>query len=311
MFKPLPPVEQFGKVAVLMGGWAAERDVSLNSGAAVLNALQSVGMDAHGVDATPKSVSELKTNGFDCVFNIVHGRGGEDGTIQAALDLAGLPYTGSGVLGSALAMDKLRTKQLWSGCGLNTPKYRVMHSIDDCGAVADALGFPMMVKPSLEGSSIGISKVMSLDELPRAYEYAAQYGDVFAEQFIDGDEHTISILLDQALPVIRLETDQVFYDYAAKYERNDTRYLCPCGLPDEQERALQTMALTAFTAAAGQGWGRIDVMMDAQDQPWLIEMNTVPGMTDHSLVPMAAKQAGISYEALVQYVLTTTLKETR
>lgn len=307
MFKTLPHPSEFGKVAVLMGGWAAERDVSLKSGQAVLSALQSAGVDAHGVDVTPESVFELTAQGFDRVFNVVHGRGGEDGTIQAALDLAGLPYTGSGVLGSALAMDKLRTKQLWGGYGLSTPKYQVIESEADCEAVAQNIGFPMMVKPSLEGSSIGISKVMCADELPKAYDYAAQYGQVFAEQFIDGAEHTISILDGVALPVIRLETDQVFYDYAAKYERDDTRYICPCGLPEAEEKSLQKLALDAFFAAAGQGWGRIDVMIDAEGTPWLIEMNTVPGMTDHSLVPMAAQQAGLSYQELVQHVLITTL----
>lgn len=309
MFKPLPSVTAFGKVAVLMGGWSAERDVSLNSGQAVLRALQAVGVDAHGLDVTPENIGNLKTQGFDRVFNVVHGRGGEDGTIQAVLDLAGIPYTGSGVLGSALAMDKLRTKQLWSGCGLNTPKYQKIHSVEECDAVAKNLGFPLMVKPALEGSSIGISKVTSRQDLPKAYEYAKQYGDVFAEQFIEGDEYTISILLGQALPVIRLETDQVFYNYTAKYERNDTRYICPCGLMESEERALQNMALEAFQFAGGFGWGRIDLMMDASNQPWLIEMNTVPGMTDHSLVPMAAEKAGVSYETLVQLILTSTLEE--
>lgn len=309
MFKSLPSVSEFGKVAVLMGGWAAEREVSLNSGNAVLKALQSVGVDAHGVDVTPESIHSLKTQGFDRVFNVVHGRGGEDGTIQSVLDLAGLPYTGSGVLGSALSMDKLRTKQLWHGCGLKTPKYQMMRSVNECDAVAENLGFPMMIKPSLEGSSIGISKVDSLEGLPKAYEYAAQYGDVFAEQFIEGHEYTISILLGQTLPVIKLETDQVFYDYAAKYERNDTRYICPCGLTEKEESSLQNMALEAFALAGGKGWGRIDVMMDKNNQPWLIEMNTVPGMTDHSLVPMAAEKAGMSYQNLVQHILSTTLKE--
>lgn len=309
MFKSLPPVENFGKVAVLMGGWAAERDVSLKSGRAVLQALQSVGVDAYGVDATPESINDLKTQGFDRVFNVVHGCGGEDGTVQSVLDLSGLPYTGSGVLGSALSMDKLRTKQLWSGCGLNTPKYQMIRSVNECNDVAEKLGLPLMVKPSLEGSSIGISKVESLKDLPKAYEYAAQYGDVFAEQFVEGHEYTISILLGQALPVIKLETDQIFYDYAAKYERNDTRYICPCGLLEKDEMMLQSMALEAFELAGGKGWGRIDVMMDAKNQPWLIEMNTVPGMTDHSLVPMAAEKAGMSYQELVQHILTTTLEE--
>lgn len=307
MFKPLPQVSEFGKVAVLMGGWAAEREVSLNSGQAVLHALQTAGVDAHGVDVTPENIMHLNAHGFDRVFNVVHGRGGEDGTIQAALDLAGLPYTGSGVLGSALAMDKLRTKQLWAGCGLNTPRYQVIESEQDCENVAKTLGFPMMVKPALEGSSIGISKVTCAEDLPKAYAYAAQYGEVFAEQFIDGAEHTISIVEDVALPVIRLETDQVFYDYAAKYERDDTRYICPCGLPDNEEKALQKLALHAFAVAAGEGWGRIDVMMDKQGIFWLIEMNTVPGMTDHSLVPMAAQHMGWDYQTLVQRILATTL----
>jgi D-alanine-D-alanine ligase len=214
-----------------------------------------------------------------------------------------MPYTGSGVLASALAMDKLRTKLLWAGMGLPTPKYVVVQSADDCQRVLDELTLPVMIKPALEGSSIGMSKVNKAEDLLAAYQLAAQYGVVFAEQWITGTEYTAAILNGEALPLIKLETDQDFYDYAAKYERNDTRYLCPCGLDEQAEAELQAVSLQAFAAVEASGWGRVDLMVDESGQPWLIEVNTVPGMTDHSLVPMAAKQAGMSFETLVQHIL--------
>jgi len=301
MRQVLPNVSVYGKVALLMGGWSAERDVSLNSGRAVFAALQSAGVDVTAIDADRSVASAL--DGFDRVFNIMHGRGGEDGVLQGALELVGMPYTGSGVLASALAMDKLRTKLLWAGMGLPTPKYVVVQSADDCQRVLDELTLPVMIKPALEGSSIGMSKVNKAEDLLAAYQFAAQYGVVFAEQWITGTEYTAAILNGEALPLIKLETDQDFYDYAAKYERNDTRYLCPCGLDEQAEAELQAVSLQAFAAVEASGWGRVDLMVDESGQPWLIEVNTVPGMTDHSLVPMAAKQAGMSFETLVQHVL--------
>lgn len=307
MRQALPSVSAYGKVALLMGGWSAERDVSLNSGKAVLAALQAAGVDVTAIDADRSVAGVL--GGFDRVFNIMHGRGGEDGVLQGALELLDMPYTGSGVLASALAMDKLRTKLLWAGMGLPTPKYVVMQSVDDCQRVLDELTLPVMIKPALEGSSIGMSKVSKAQDLLAAYQLAAQYGVVFAEQWITGTEYTAAILNGEALPLIKLETDQDFYDYAAKYERNDTRYLCPCGLDAGAESALQAVALQAFAAVEAAGWGRVDLMVDESGKPWLIEVNTVPGMTDHSLVPMAAKQAGISFEALVQHVLLSSFAE--
>lgn len=301
MRQVLPNVSVYGKVALLMGGWSAERDVSLNSGQAVFAGLQSAGVDVTAIDADRSVASAL--DGFDRVFNIMHGRGGEDGVLQGALELVGMPYTGSGVLASALAMDKLRTKLLWAGMGLPTPKYVVVQSADDCQRVLDELTLPVMIKPALEGSSIGMSKVNKAEDLLAAYQLAAQYGVVFAEQWITGTEYTAAILNGEALPLIKLETDQDFYDYAAKYERNDTRYLCPCGLDEQAEAELQAVSLQAFAAVEASGWGRVDLMVDESGQPWLIEVNTVPGMTDHSLVPMAAKQAGMSFETLVQHIL--------
>lgn len=301
MRQALPSISAYGKVALLMGGWSAEREVSLSSGRAVLAALKAAGVDVVAIDADRSVASAL--GGFDRVFNVMHGRGGEDGVLQGALELLGMPYTGSGVLGSALAMDKLRTKLLWAGIGLPTPKYVVVQSSEDCQRVLDELTLPVMIKPALEGSSIGMSKVSNAEDLLPAYELAAQYGVVFAEQWIIGTEYTAAILNGEALPLIKLETDQDFYDYAAKYERSDTRYLCPCGLDQQTEAHLQAVALQAFAAVEASGWGRVDFMVDESGKPWLIEVNTVPGMTDHSLVPMAAKQAGLRFEELVQHVL--------
>ncbi len=297
----LPSLSAYGKVALLMGGWSAEREVSLHSGRAVLAALQGAGVDVTAIDADKQVARQLA--GFDRVFNIVHGRGGEDGVLQATLELLELPYTGSGVLASALAMDKLRSKWLWAGRGLATPRSVVMHSAADCQRVLDELQLPVMIKPALEGSSIGMSKVNQADELPAAYARAARYGTVFAEQWVSGAEYTAAIVNGESLPLIKLETNQAFYDYAAKYERNDTTYHCPCGLPAAAESELQALAQQAFAALGASGWGRVDMMVDAHGQPWLIELNTVPGMTSHSLVPMAARQAGMDFAELVQRVL--------
>lgn len=304
-----PAAESFGKVAVLMGGWSAEREVSLKSGNAVLQALQKRGIDAHGIDAQRETILQELTEGkFDRVFIVLHGPGGEDGVIQGALEILGLPYTGSGVMASALAMDKLRTKQLLDGANLPTPRYIVLDENTNLEYVLAELGLPLMIKPALEGSSIGMTKVEEDDQLHAAYELAAQHsGAVLAEQWIDGQEYTVAILGEQALPVIRLETPNTFYDYEAKYISNDTQYHCPCGLPEEDEAGLQRLSLSAFKAAGAQGWGRVDIMCDQDGKPYVIEINTVPGMTDHSLVPMAARAAGMEFEELVYRILAQTL----
>lgn len=305
---PIDP-EKFGKVAVLMGGWSAERDVSLKSGAAVLAAMQQRGIDAHGIDVQRDTVIEkLKQGDYDRVFNILHGPGGEDGVIQGVLEILGIPYTGSGVMASALAMDKLRTKQLLDGIGLPTPNYMVLDEDTDYEYVAANLGLPVMVKPAQQGSSIGMSKVERTENLHSAWQTAAQFeGAVIAEQWIEGREYTVAILGDEVLPAILLETPRTFYDYEAKYLSNDTRYICPCGLPPEQEAQLQRLALSTFQALGAKGWGRVDLFIDKQDRPWIIELNTLPGMTDHSLVPMAAKAAGIAFDELAVRILEQTL----
>ncbi|MES2917798.1 MAG: D-alanine--D-alanine ligase [Pseudomonadota bacterium] len=301
-------MRKFGKVAVLLGGTAAERSISLISGKAVLEALQAAGVDAHAFDPAERPVTELA--GFDRAFIVLHGRGGEDGTMQGLLEWMKIPYTGSGVLASALGMDKARTKQVWIGCGLPTPKYARLHAGSDWGRVVADLGLPIMIKPSHEGSSIGMCKVMHADELPTGYANAAAYdSEVIAERWITGSEYTVSILGDRALPVIRMKTDRNFYDFEAKYQAHDTQYLVPCGLSEEKEAELQALALAAFAAVGARGWGRIDAMMDEQGHFWLLEVNTVPGMTDHSLVPMAAGAAGLSFTDLVLAILAQTLEE--
>lgn len=299
---------QFGKVAVLYGGWAAERPVSLKSGAAVLAALQESGVDAHGIDVDRDILSVLQAGNYDRVFNILHGRGGEDGVIQGALELLGLPYTGCGVKASAISMDKLMTKRLWLGAGLPTPNYRVLTADTNFDAVVAELGLPLIVKPASEGSSIGISKVTEAAALKPAYEAAAQSDPVvIVEQWITGSEYTAGILAGEPLPLIRVEVPGVFYDYEAKYISNDTRYFCPCGLTAAEESRVCQLALQAFAAVGGRGWGRVDMMRDQQGNTWLIEVNTNPGMTDHSLVPMAARAVGMDFNALVLRILETTL----
>lgn len=299
----------FGKVAVLMGGWSAERAVSLNSGQAVLDALQRQGVNAHGIDVRrPEVIDELREGGFDRAFNILHGPGGEDGVIQGLLDVLGLPCTGSGVMASALAMDKLRTKQLLEGAGIPTPAWMILEADTEPGLVEATLGLPVMVKPALEGSSLGMSKVDDADALDAAYREAAAFaGEVLAERWIGGREYTVAILGETPLPVICLETPREFYDYEAKYQADDTRYLCPCGLPEEEEQRLQRLALAAFRALGARGWGRVDILCDPDGTPYVIELNTVPGMTDHSLVPMAAQAAGIDFDELVVRILAQTL----
>jgi len=295
---------QFGKVAVLLGGRSAEREVSLKSGALVLNALRARGIDAHAFDPAERGIEDLVEGDFQRAFIALHGRFGEDGTLQGALEWLGLPYTGSGVLGSALAMDKLRAKLLWQACGIPTPPHELLGADADFTAVSARLGMPLMVKPVNEGSSIGMSKVRAAGKLEEAYALAGNDDRaVIAEEFIEGPELTAGILGDEALPLIRLETPRDFYDYEAKYIAEDTRYLVPCGLPPERERDIQALCLKAFRALGCSGWGRVDLMLDRDGRPWLLEVNTVPGMTDHSLVPMAARAAGLSYEDLCVRIL--------
>lgn len=307
-------VASFGKVAVLMGGTSGEREISLRSGQAVYEALIRSGVDAHIIDAQGMDVLEtLSSQGYDRVFNILHGRGGEDGVIQGALDMLGMPYTGSGVMASAIGMDKLRTKLIWRGAGLPTPPSVTLLSQQDLDGVADEVGYPLIIKPAHEGSSLGMSKVMTSDDLLDAWQKASRFdSEVFAERWVQGSEYTVAILqgpnqIHQALPVIRVETPHDFYDFDAKYRADNTGYHCPSGLDQKQELALQQLAVQAFNIVGCSGWGRVDVMLDETGQTWLIEVNTNPGMTDHSLVPMAAQAAGIDFDSLVLRVLETTM----
>ncbi|RLA21504.1 MAG: D-alanine--D-alanine ligase [Gammaproteobacteria bacterium] len=296
--------EAFGRVAVLMGGTAAEREVSLKSGQAVFEALLRNGIDAIALDIGEAPLKVLMGGDYSRVFNMLHGRGGEDGVIQGLLETLGLPFTGSGVLGSALSMDKLRSKLCWLGCGLATPAWLQIEGPEDLERCEALLGFPVIVKPAQEGSSIGMSMAMNAEELDKAWKLAAQCGcEVFAEQWITGKEYTVAVIQQSALPIIRLETDNQFYDFEAKYISDSTQYHCPCGLPSETEEALQLLSVKACQALSVSGWGRVDLMVDEQGKPWLIEVNTIPGMTDHSLVPMAANAAGISFDDLAWLIL--------
>ena len=298
----------FGRVAVLLGGRAAEREISLISGQAVLAGLLRRGVDAHPLDTgEPDALARLAGGEFARAFIVLHGRGGEDGVIQGALEAIGLPYTGSGVLGSAIGMDKYRCKLVWHGAGLPTPPFALVRRVEDLKA-ASALGFPLMLKPAHEGSSIGISKVDEEKHLEEAWAKARGYDSlVLAERWVRGSEYTAAVLTGEVLPLIKLETPHAFYDFDAKYHADTTRYLCPCGLSPDKERELQALALAAFEAAGTSGWGRVDLMLDETGQPWLIEVNTVPGMTDHSLVPMAARAGGIDFDELVFRILETSL----
>jgi D-alanine-D-alanine ligase len=271
----------------------------------VLKALRAKGVDAQPFDPAERDLAELKRENFARCFIALHGRGGEDGTLQGALEVMGIAYTGSGVLGSAIGMDKWRTKMIWLANGLPTPRYRILAAGDDWSAVAQELGLPLIVKPANEGSTLGLTKVTQVAQLPAAYELAARkYHDIaLAESFVDGPEYTASILGDAALPLIRIVAPQGNYDYQNKYFTDDTKYLCPCGLPAEQEAALKALALKAFRLVGCIGWGRVDLMLDAAGKPWLLEVNTSPGMTGHSLVPMAARAVGISYEDLCLKIL--------
>lgn len=302
-------VKVFGRVAVLYGGRSAEREVSLKSGAAVLAALQSAGVDAFGIDVGTDIITRLAQEHIDRAFIVLHGRGGEDGTVQGLLECAGIAYTGSGVLASALAMDKLRTKQVWHSLGLPTPRHATLASEQDCHDAAQALGFPLIVKPATEGSSIGMAKVDDLPALLAAWQEARTFDpQVLVEQWVSGPEFTIAVLDGEILPPIRLGTNHAFYDYDAKYLSNDTQYEIPCGLAAAKETELRDLTARACQALGVTGWGRADVMQDQQGGFWLLEVNTVPGMTDHSLVPMAAQAAGLDFTALVLKILAGTLQ---
>ncbi|GAD63269.1 D-alanine--D-alanine ligase [Aquipseudomonas alcaligenes] len=299
----------FGRVAVLFGGKSAERAVSLKSGAAVLEALQSAGVDAFGIDVGDDFLQRLTSERIDRAFIVLHGRGGEDGSMQGLLECAGIPYTGSGILASALAMDKLRTKRVWLSLGLPTPAHATLASEEDCHAAAAELGFPLFVKPAHEGSSIGMAKVADVEALIAAWKDASRYdSQVLVEQMIDGPEYTVAMLRGQVLPPIGLGTPHTFYDYDAKYLANDTQYRIPCGLPADKEAELKALTARACEAVGTQGWARADVMQDANGQFWLLEVNTVPGMTDHSLVPMAARAAGLDFQQLVLAILADSVE---
>lgn len=292
----------FGKVAVLFGGTSAEREVSLNSGSRVLAALLGQGIDAHAFDPAEQPLDALK--GYDRAFIALHGRHGEDGTIQGALEVMHIPYTGSGVLASALAMDKFRTKLMWQAAGLPIPEYALLTADSDFADIEEELGLPLFVKPAREGSSIGVTKVKAPGELKAAYVEAARHDPlVIAEKGVMGGEYTVGIVGDEVLPIIKIEPATEWYDYEAKYNRDDTQYLCPCGLPEAKEMQIRAQALEAFRMLGGRGWGRVDFLMDEDGNHYFLEVNTAPGMTDHSLVPMGARAAGMDYPALVRRVL--------
>ncbi|HSX59772.1 MAG TPA: D-alanine--D-alanine ligase [Tahibacter sp.] len=295
----------FGRVAVALGGNSAEREVSLDSGRNVLDALRARGVDAHAVDGIPALLDALRAGHFARVFNILHGRGGEDGMLQGALQALGVPFTGSGVLGSALTMDKVRTKEVWIAKGLPTPRFRAYRKGEDIAAVIAELGYPVIVKPSHEGSSVGITRVYGQADLPAALELASRYdGELVIEQLVVGDEFTVGILHGEALPSIHIVPKGEFYDYHAKYVAEDTQYLCP-GLDGAAEDGIRALALRAFVAAGAAGWGRVDVMRDRDGGNWLLEVNTTPGMTSHSLVPKAARAVGIDFPELCWRILET------
>lgn len=299
--------QEFGKVAVVMGGWSAEREVSLMSGQQVFEALSGAGVDAHPVDAGQDIGTVLKEGGFDRAFLILHGRGGEDGQVQAALELAGVPYTGTGVLGSALCMDKWRAKALASVAGVPTPDAKRVNTVDEANDAAKTIGLPVVVKPTHEGSSIGVSIVTCADALASAFNDAHRYGQVLIEKYISGLEIAAGVLQGRALPLVSMRAAGGFYDYNAKYLANDTQYSCPAELDGSVTARIQAMAVLVFESLDCDSWARIDFMMAGDGEPAFIECNTAPGMTSHSLVPIAAKQAGISFEALCLQILADTL----
>ncbi len=301
-----PEVLQMGHVALVIGGDSAEREVSLRGGKAIAGALERLGVQFSVVDGPRRLLEQVAAGHYDRVFNLLHGRGGEDGALQGALRIYGVPVTGSGVLGSALTMDKLQTKRIFTACELPTPPWQVAASPARSADIVGQLGLPLFVKPAREGSSIGMSRVDRAEQLAAAIAKALEHDDhVLVERLIDGPEYTAAILDGQVLPLIRLQPAREFYDYAAKYESGDTEYICPCGLPEAREAELAALCLKAFQVSGASGWGRVDLMIDQDDRPWLLEVNTTPGMTETSLVPKAARAAGIDFEELVWRILNT------
>ena len=299
-------MQNFGKVAVLMGGFSSERDVSLNSGAAIVAALQSSGIDAHPFDPKTQDIVQLKALGFQTAFNTLHGTYGEDGTVQGLLEALGVPYTGCGVMASAIGMDKYRTKLVWQGLGLPVPEFAVLHDDSDFAAIERELGLPLFVKPAVEGSSVGVVKVKEGCSLQAAYQSVKHlHGEILAERFIGGGEYTCAVLNGQALPSIHIIPATEFYDYEAKYNRDDTVYQCPSDLNEADEALMRTLSVRAFAAIGGQGWGRVDFLKDTDGKLYLLEVNTLPGMTSHSLVPKAAAQSGLSFADLCVEILKT------
>lgn len=299
-------MQNFGKVAVLMGGFSSERDVSLNSGAAIVAALQSSGIDAHPFDPKTQDIVQLKALGFQTAFNTLHGTYGEDGTVQGLLEALGVPYTGCGVMASAIGMDKYRTKLVWQGLGLPVPEFAVLHDDSDFAAIERELGLPLFVKPAVEGSSVGVVKVKEAGSLKAAYQSVKHlHGEILAERFIGGGEYTCAVLNGQALPSIHIIPATEFYDYEAKYNRDDTVYQCPSDLNEADEALMRTLSVRAFAAIGGQGWGRVDFLKDTDGKLYLLEVNTLPGMTGHSLVPKAAAQSGLSFADLCVEILKT------
>ena len=299
-------MQNFGKVAVLMGGFSSEREVSLNSGAAIVAALQSRGIDAHPFDPKTQDIVQLKALGFQTAFNTLHGTYGEDGTVQGLLEALGVPYTGCGVMASAIGMDKYRTKLVWQGLGLPVPEFAVLHDDSDFAAIERELGLPLFVKPAVEGSSVGVVKVKEGGSLKAAYQSVKHlHGEILAERFIGGGEYTCAVLNGQALPSIHIIPATEFYDYEAKYNRDDTVYQCPSDLNEADEALMRTLSVRAFAAIGGQGWGRVDFLKDTDGKLYLLEVNTLPGMTSHSLVPKAAAQSGLSFADLCVEILKT------
>jgi D-alanine-D-alanine ligase len=310
MRKRVTDPRRFGRVAVLMGGWSAEREVSLWSGEAVLSALRRRNIDAYGVDATHDNLLTLARDGYERAFIVLHGGAGEDGTVQAALELQGIPYTGTGVAGSAVKMNKVTTKRLWRAEKLPTPDFLVLASEADAKAAARKFRYPFVIKPTSEGSSVGVTIVKKPAQVAGAFRLARGEGrEVMAERFIKGAEMTVGILDEQALPSVRIVPAGEFYDYHAKYIANDTQYLCPSGLSAAQEKKLRALALAAFRLLGASGWGRVDFMVEKSGKPWLLEINTIPGMTSHSLVPKAAKAAGLSFDELCWAILETSMED--
>jgi D-alanine-D-alanine ligase len=306
----VPSAAEFGRVAVMFGGHSSERDVSLDTGAAVLAALQAKGVDAHGWDPAEKTMTEFIAASFDRVWIALHGPGGEDGALQGLLQWLGIPFTGSGVMASAIAMDKVRSKHLFRAAGIPTPDYAVVKTLDEASVAAEQVGFPLIIKPSGQGSSVGMSKVFERGELIDAVEVAFKYGDtVLLETCVVGDELTVAVLQGQALPSIRIVTPRVFYDYRAKYESERTEYICRGTASDEEEAVYAELAIAAFNELGCSGWGRVDFMTGADKQPLVLEVNTVPGMTSHSLVPMAAQKDGVDFENLCWRILETSIAE--